>query len=486
MNRFQVIDGQQRLMTLSLLFCALRDVAHNQGFKKFKNEIQERYLIHPYKEGEERFRIYPRRRDRDEYIQAVLSPASSTNGRTGKALEFFIEKIEDLPDSNTEIGLRRFFDVLQMRLQFVYIELDGENPYRIFKSLNSTGVDLSEADLIRNFVFMHVDLNEQDSFDDARWKPLEARFSGEKSELDTQMISRFFRDFLMQQGKYVPVAGTFESFESRYFGTGFSADDLTGELIDNAKLYDIILGRKAHGSRAVNDSLAKLRQLDSSTTNALLMNLLHRAETEVSLGPSDLGKAIELIAGFIMRRLVCGDSSRTYGHWFVQACGVLGKNPIKNLADFLISKGFPTTARFEESFTHFNLYESRYSRSVLESIERSFQHKEPADITKATVEHIMPRVLTSEWRTALGHDASRIHEEWLHTPGNLTLSAYNSELYNHPFAQKRKEYAKSNIILNRQLAELSDWTGEQIQIRGKALAQKAAQIWKGPEELEIK
>lgn len=480
---YQVIDGQQRLMTFSILFCALRNLARKHGLTQLETEIHRYFLVHEFKDGTEHFRVYPRQRDRDEYLQAVLHPASHVEGRIGEALEYFTAKIETLVKLSPAERLQELFDLLKNRLDFVYIELGSENPYEIFKSLNSTGVPLSEADLIRNFVFMHVDVNSQDVFDDKYWCPLEAHFEykeGEREgELSVSRITSFFRDYLMQDGQYVGRNKVFETFQERFEGTGFDPTDLARELEENASLYDIIRGVRPHRSKKVNAGLGKLRELESSTTYPLLLSLLHR-EKRGEISSSELGYAVELITGFILRRYACVESSRGYGRWFVRACGHLKERPLSNLSTFLIDRGFPTDDRFKEAFRRFPWYTGGYSRSVLEHLERAHIHKEPADLSEATIEHIMPQTLSERWRHDLGPEAERVHDEWLHSIGNLTLSAYNPELRNHPFTEKRLEYERSNVTLNRQLAEYAQWSEAQIQERGKQLAEIAAKIWVGP------
>ncbi len=167
----QVIDGQQRLVTLSLVLCALRNIAHDCNSEELGTEIDEHFLVHRFRKGREKYRIYPRQRDRHDYMTAI-DGTPNPGGGIGDALQYFTGQIMAVPGLETENGLRTFFNLLQTRLDFVYIGLDDENPYRTFRSLNSTGVDLSEADLIRNFVFMHVDIDEQEQLDDEQWTPL--------------------------------------------------------------------------------------------------------------------------------------------------------------------------------------------------------------------------------------------------------------------------------------------------------------------------
>jgi len=476
---FQVIDGQQRLMTFTLVMCALRNAAKRQGFEKLCEAIEETTLLDPHEEGNHRFRVYPRHRDRDSFMAAVEGNGK-TDGRIAEALSFFSERVEQLEEAKTEKDLRNFFDLIKWRIEFVHIILDGENVYEIFRSLNSTGQPLSEADLIRNFVFMHVSLDEQDRFDDKLWKPIERHFEDSEGQLDGGALSTFFRAFLMRTGRYTKPTATFQEFERRYSGAMFDPEDLAIQLGWHAGYYDVIRGREKHRSERVEAALAKLRGLDASTTRSLLLNLLHRRE-EGELSDEDLAQCIEMVSGFILRRYVCNVGSRAYSRWFVSACRDLGNQPVEGLQSFLVAgREYPDDVRFEQCLLRFKLYQSDYGRHVLERLERSYPHKESADISQAEIEHIMPQTLDEEWKHDLGHEHERIHAEWLHTLGNLTLSAYHKSVSNRAFRVKRDEYERSKITLTHQLATKTAWGEDEILARGTELAGRATTIWIGP------
>jgi len=333
---FQVIDGQQRLTTLSLLLCALRNVAGEAGFAELQAEIKENYLVHRFKKDREHFKVYPRQRDRASYLAAVTENGV-VSGNIGDALDYFTREIKSMTDSDKEEGLRALFSLLQSRLDFVHITLEGENPYQIFKSLNSTGVDLSESDLIRNFMFMHVDADSQDDFDDTKWKPLEKHFENSEGTLDGRVLSAFFRDFLMREGKYVAPDATFEMFEKRFSISGFVPANLADELTQSVNDYEYIRGAAKHPDAKVDAALAQLRQLDSSTAYPVVLRLLQQHKLG-NLSASELAESVSLLSGFILRRLVCGESSRAYGRWFVTACLTLPVAPLSELRDFLLVK----------------------------------------------------------------------------------------------------------------------------------------------------
>ena len=476
--RFHLIDGQQRLTTLSLVLCALRNAARAAGHEELALEVEVSSLVHQFKKGEQKYRVYPKLRDREQYV-ACVDGEPPTEGRIGAAVRYFVGRLATIPDAGTDAGLRAFYDLLRQRLEFVYAQLEGENAYNIFKSLNSTGVPLGQADLIRNFVFMQVPVADQDEFDAKSWGPMERRFEDAEGKLDGEQFSAFLRDHLMRDGAYIPPGATFEAFQRRYSATGFDPMAVADGLKRASGWYASILGGEEDPSPEVEAALSALRQSDSSTTHALLLNLFHRRHAG-TLTDADLAAALRLISGFILRRLVCGEGSRAYSRLFVQACSELGEAPVEGLRRYLESRGFPDTPRFVEAFARFNLYGSRYGKAVLAALERAQEHKEPADPGPAQIEHVMPQTLSGPWRDALGPEAEEIHATWLHTPGNLTLTGYNQELHNHPFAAKREEYKESHFVLTRLLADHETWGEAEIRQRGHELAELAARIWPGP------
>jgi len=203
-TQFHLIDGQQRLATSSILLAAIRNIARQVGQQELADEIHEDYLIHPRKKGEQRYRLLPKERDYDSYLALVTEHGKPTGLMAG-ALSYFEGKLGSHSDGAPD-RLRQVFDTVCQRFEFMCATLETENAYNIFKSLNSTGVPLGPADLIRNFVFMHVSPEDQDEFDRELWAPLENRFARPDGTLDEERFSRFFRDYLMSKPDtgYVP------------------------------------------------------------------------------------------------------------------------------------------------------------------------------------------------------------------------------------------------------------------------------------------
>ncbi|MEM9777627.1 MAG: DUF262 domain-containing protein, partial [Chloroflexota bacterium] len=344
MPTYQVIDGQQRLITLSILMCALRNTARAAGFTALAAEINDTLIVHPYKQEMERYRVFPRQRDRNEYL-AIIEHKSLGRDRNKltEALIWFLGKIESLGTDGTltEHELRTFYDQTRVGLDFVYITLDEENPYRIFKSLNSTGMNLNEADLIRNFMLMSAGTKtiDQDEFDDAYWRPLEKLFEDDSGQLNSREFSIFFRDFLMSSGRYIPLSSTFFHFEKTFSKAGFDPRPLTEELQTWAGHYNAIRGFVPHDSKQINKVLHKLRRLNNAAPWPLLMRLLSR----VSAGKMTIKSfeaAADMIDSFSRQMLDNENTARSLGRWLAIACRHVDDDPIQGLGTYFAEKGY--------------------------------------------------------------------------------------------------------------------------------------------------
>ena len=242
--------------------------------------------------------------------------------------------------------LQDVFTTFAARLDFVSITLDGDNPYKIFRSLNSTGVDLKEGDLIRNHVFMAIPIEEQDAFDDQQWRPLEKHFEtigkDGKAGLDGEQFTSFFRDVLMRTGNHIAEHDVYDSFETSYPLASIKPTDLVGDLEHQAGHHDIIRGTAKHDSKDVDCAIRSIRSLNATTAYPLVLALLDAYDAN-KMSLADLTESLRAIAGFVLRRFVCRESSKAYSRWFCSACELLKDSPWRTSPTFSRRKVGPQT-----------------------------------------------------------------------------------------------------------------------------------------------
>ena len=492
---YLVIDGQQRLMTLSILLCAIRHMAQKKMWNKLAAEVEENFLIHKFAKNGEHYKVYPRMRDRESYLNLVdkseneVNLSQSSESLVDKAYRYFTKEIKDL--SSDEETLRKLFETITTQLDFVLINLGNENPYKIFKSLNSTGAELDQSDLIRNHVFMSILVTEQDNFDDTQWSSLEKHFVKD-GRVDGSDFASFFRDVLMSAGNYVRENAVYESFEAKYSLTDLKdigPHALLRNLRHKAEQYDIIRGKVSHSNSQIEQALKGIRALNVTASYHLILALFHKRE-EGLLTDKELTQSLQAISSFVLRRHVCRESSRLHGSWFCTACRELDSDPLRNLIIYLQSKGWPNDEIFVSELQKMNLYTSNQKLAILEGLELAMQAKsEPVVLDNCHIEHIMPQSIVDNnngeaWQQSLGENWRQIYDKWLHTLGNLTLvgSDYNQSMQNEPFEIKKPILAGSKVYLNEYFAnpQLTTWNEDTIITRAKTLAEIAVRVWIRP------
>ena len=484
--KFQLIDGQQRLTTLSLLLLAIKNVAREKGDDELADEIHETFLVHRHKKGLQRYKLVPRTGDREVY-QAMLDnkPYDSTTPRLlTEGYDYFRKLVQTFSVDDAQ-KLKVLFDTVINRIYLVVITLDKEDPYEIFDSLNSTGLPLEESDLIRNFLFMQVPLESQAEFQSECWQDFENSFDKDGLAINP---TRFYREFLMRDGTYVKKDSVFSEFRSFIEQSGLSPEKCVEQLRHYLKIARIIASDGAGLPVSIRQALQQLNSMDvESTVNPLLMNLLHRHSTKL-ISDGDLANCFSAITSFVFRRTICNESTRAYGKWFCECIAELGDSPAEKLSAYLLHRGWPDDEPFVRSALEFQLYrrEHRKCRTALHAIELAYGHKEAPNLTTMQIEHVMPQSLPKgdagkEWRSYLGESADRQHKTWLDTLGNLTLTGYNGNLSNKSFTEKKKIFSDSKLCMNDSIPDTNVWTIEQIKGRGQQLAEKLAAIWKRPE-----
>jgi hypothetical protein len=487
-THYLVIDGQQRLMTSTILLGALRDEARRSGENDRADEIHEDYLFRAKKKGLERYKVVPRLRDRQCLLtlaEGVEPPLDAS--RIGKAYAFFRQQIRARADGAGNGHLREMFTVISSRLAFVTITLTDEKPFAIFETLNSTGQRLDEADLVRNHVFMKVPLSEQDAFDDNCWRPLEDSF---EAGVDGPAIplTEFYRDFLMRDGTYVRPNGVYVAFTA----LNISPMELVKKLGRYGTSY-----REIHRPDLVDDArvrreLWRFRRLGVSTAYPLVLHLLDLNKQE-SLSADDLIRCLRALQSFVVRRSIVGESTRAYGRLFPAAIKDLSPDDVVgSLCLDLNDRGWPKDESFVAALVEFPIYrrETGIARLLLTALEEGFGHREAVDLWRLLdqntlqIEHVLPQNISdgddangASWQQALGENWSEVHERWVHSLGNLTLTGYNPALSNHAFDSKRDEFTLSHIDLNHHFTSCPNWGSSEIQARSLDLATRVAQMW---------
>ncbi len=486
---YQLIDGQQRLTTLTIILAVLRDVAKENGEDELAARIQEAYLLHKWEKGLRRYKVVPRLGDREALIAIVEGTPTDAYGKLNllRARRFFYKQIVEWASNSPEEKLNLLLKSVIGQLSLVVITIDGENPYEIFESLNSTGLPLEESDLIRNYIFMQVSTAEQEEFHRTHWEPFETVFD-ECGEMPAIPPTAFYRNYLMRHGEYSKARATFVGFKEENRKRQISTVEQVAEL-KRFSAHELMLRRpQSCESKALRESLEQVSELEITTAHPLLMVLLDRHERG-ELDEADLLECLADLSSFVLRRSICGESTRAYGRWFPEAVKSIADKPREDLRSYWLRRGWPDDKTFIARLQDFALYrrEPKKCRMILQALERSYGHKEKVDPNTLTVEHVMPQTIKSgksaaAWKAMLGEQWSAVHDTWLHTLGNLTLSGYNPNLSNKPYDVKQIELAKSNLVLNRYFKKVKAWNEAGIQKRGTALAEEVAALWPRPTE----
>lgn len=486
-TRWLLIDGQQRLTTVSLLMAALRDHLNEQSqsdSKETATEIQHDFLINTFKKDDQRRKLVLRERD-DQTLNWLICGEEEPDAESVTVIQnyrFFRSKLQRT--ANLEIVISGVG-----RLSVVDVRLDQgtDDPQQIFESLNSTGLDLTQGDLVRNYVLMGLDEAEQTRLYRKLWGKTERLYSGSAAQFDT-----FLRDFLaldrqaQKQGRVDEVYATFRlTFEDRK-GDLAQLEDLLGRILKHARYHAaFVMGTNAFPE--VSERLARVRAL--ATTPAILVMRLLDAYESTHITSQDLGAALDLIESYLVRRDVCGLQTRSYWLQFSRLAYALANDDVLGSLSVHFSwlassnYAFPTNAEFRHALEEEELYGRQICRTLLERLEKG-RSKEQADTSGYSIEHVMPQNdnLNEEWREMLGQDWKKTHETWLHRLGNLTLTAYNPNLSDRPFLEKKSVpngFNESPLILNQSIREQHTWTSEEMRSRGELLADRALKIWQG-------
>lgn len=483
-SKYLIIDGQQRLTTISILLCSLRDSLDNVNASR----IQEVYLTNRFRPIEDQLKLIPTQVDRDIYRQLIIDrTVPSTDHRMVDAYRFFIEKISsDLDGDGNEVSPLQVLTTLEHGLQVVMINLDEvDDPYLIFESLNFKGEPLTQADLVRNYILMKFRHSvssaggEQERIYQQYWLPLESSLG--------DSLTDFLRHFAMKSGENVRQKGIYPVIKQRFskLETDQATETQLIQIRSCAEVYGRLLNPESELNEAVKSRLKNIAELAMTTSYPLLIQLFeaHKAG-DLSIG--ELERCLHIIESFAVRRQVCAVPTNSLNKLFLQWCRSFPGSDHYDWLEAEMRRGgggrrFPADLEFTEALIHQPQYGRGATRFVLCRMEEGYGHKELVDLSSATVEHILPQTMSAEWKAALGPYAKELHAQLVDTLGNLTLTGYNSELGNLSFPKKKEKLSNTHIELNRWILDQEEWTEKQIVERANLLAQRAISMWPGPD-----
>ncbi|RKV38626.1 DUF262 and DUF1524 domain-containing protein [Helicobacter pylori] len=471
-----IIDGQQRLTTITLLLIALR----NRSSDEVKRKEIESYLINSDKDGNKKFRLILSESDKDTLLSLIDKNKRKPSEPSVKIVENF-ELFEKWISENTD-KLETIFKGLE-KLMIVWIALKKEkdDPQLIFESMNSKGIELTQTDLIRNYIVMETEVGKQEDFYNQYWRAMEEDFKQNET-----LFNRFVRHYLtIKTGKIPKEKRVYEDFKDYQQKEGIEIEDLLKDLQKYCGYFCQIVFKK-EADKDLNKALSFLVNLERDVVYPLLLELYSDYSDGV-LSKQDFISIIALIESYICRRAVCGLGANGLNKIFPSFTKKIDKKQYlksveKHFGSLKGNQRFPNNDEFKDSFITIDFYSLKEKRYFLERLE-NFDTKEPVNTQECTIEHIMPQTLNLEWERDLGENFQAIHEKYLNTIGNLTLTGYNEKYSNNSFQEKRdmeKGFKQSPLKLNQSLKDLESFGEKEIEKRASDLADFALKIWTYP------
>ena len=495
-DRF-IIDGQQRITTVSLLLIAMVNAFKIGDIQatdsKLVDKIFKRYLVDEYQEDERKVKLKPIKKDMDAFDALLYKPKEQylKGSNVTRNYEFFYDKIV-----KSNLTMDELFETIK-KLEVINIKLDeDDDPQLIFESLNSTGLDLSEADKIRNYLLMSLAPAEQDDLYTRYWNPIE-----ESTKYDP---SSFVRDYLtMKQGKIGRIDKIYFIFKEYAENERIGRAELLEEMHHYAKIYSQI-DNADMGTEKINRKLNQVRTLDSTVAYPFYMAFFDYAEKN-GLSEEEKYRVLDIVEAYWARRIICNLPSNALNKVFATLHrdvlnnmnkAVEGTSPTYTdvLIYLLLKKGrssvFPKDDEVKEDFATRQVYKmpANLRMFILERMENR-DSKECHDVVKQltektiSIEHIMPQTLSDKWKDALGEEWERIHQQYLHTMANLTLTGYNSQYSNLAFIEKRdmeKGFNDSAFRLNNYVKSCNQWTEAEMKQRQHDLLGVFMRLWPMP------
>ncbi|MBP7034448.1 MAG: DUF262 domain-containing protein [Methanospirillum sp.] len=504
LDKYVIIDGQQRITTVSIILAVIRAFAREKGLHELYDQISD-FLKNAPKSGEGQYVVIPTRVDKNALFH--IFDEDYVFDQDSGIVECFDYYWWQL-DRFSGMDLHLLQEVITEDLCVVYIELDeGENPNQVFEALNYRGVPLEESDLIRNFFFAHLDSQEiAEAQYDQFWKPMEERLNN-----DQVLISSFIRHFCMKDGRIIRHGEIFEKIRRRYQQA--SSDDVRLLLRDISRFSEyyrlILFPEQGDGDSRVRKevckSLTRIKRIGNNAPAPFLLLLLaandRRRNPAASLSDDELLEILSCVESYLIRRMVCQRSDAVYEEVFEILCrgasdgsGYLTPEETRSfIASLQAPFDMPDDDEFLDHLRYSDLYQpgsdNKLAFVILERLEEYFSSQprgsDPApsyalfedEAEVRMIDHIMPETLSDNWKEHLGSDWSSVHADFVHRLGNLTITQENPAIKNADFEVKKAWYALDNLMLNAGMKNIRFWRRYQIDQRSGVLAAFCVKIW---------
>lgn len=493
-----LIDGQQRLTTISILLCAIKDYVQKFNLEtKLINlaKIKNQFLYNSDEIDEDKYKLLLNVQDKETYIKLIDNTIFTVNKPATniiKCYEFFYEHIEDFIKQDGQID-EIYAGIFKLSLVSISLDKDSDNPQMIFESMNSTGKDLSQTDLLRNYLLMDLTPEKQTRLYKTYWKPMEELFGEDIYKNDVNKFDYFIRDFLTLKsdtGYICKINNVYENFKRYYLDNNCEKFAVLKDLFTYAKYYACI------DLLQENDDELKLywqefKKLDSHVVYPFLLKLYDDYSRQILI-KEDFKKILQVVISYLWRRAICEIPTNSLSKTFATLYQAVDKEDyvnsiIKAFVFKSIYKRFPSDYEVREKLQTKDIYHFRLRKYLLEALE-NYYHKEPIDLNTAnyTIEHIMPQNIEHNlsWQQMLGEDWQEVHSLYLHSLGNLTITGYNAEMSNKSFGEKvngESGFKHSHLKLNESIAQCDVWNKKSIQRRTNILTDIILKIWKYPE-----
>ncbi len=480
-----VIDGQQRLTTISLLIAALGHVIAQRGrpdgIGVNRKKLVNYYLLNPEEDDDLHYKLLLNRTDKETLKRIVedKQPPDPLSKRLMENFNYFVTQLT----SGKSLLATVYQGLAKLIIVDIALNREHDNPQLIFESLNSTGLELTQADLIRNYVLMGLGHKAQTQLYNEHWYPMECLFGQTHY---ANLFDRFMRDYLTLKTGAIPnIRAVYDAFKSYAWRHDSATPDA---IVANIHRYARHFATIALGLEKDPDLRRCFDDINTLKVDVAYPFLLELYDdyTRKVLDKQNMIGILQLLESFVFRRAICGIPTNSLNKTFATLAKEVDKSRYLDSTRAVLQtattyRRFPDDSEFQRELKAKDLYKFRNRNYALSKLE-NHGRKEPLNVEDYTIEHVMPQNpnLSAAWRTELGSDWRDIHERYLHTLGNLTLTGYNPELSDRPFQEKRDMeggFGDSPIRLNKSLAKQEHWNEDAIQQRADKLSALATQVW---------